>query len=205
MAFTPSYLGRIRTSVDELGRPERWVIVGVIHMSRPDHSGTAFHVPCPCSMSNVHVKSVSEIYPNNKSVSRLFTSYWWWQMARSLRLLTYWYCQEVLMYTRPYCVCNPFTTRTWFFLPTCFLYKKAVSCDTWYCCCYSVIHGHVLLFFYRTALSAQQNHQQSTVQEKTRTQNKNAQQHDNGKGTTMVHSRHRNGFHGHKAMESTNN
>jgi hypothetical protein len=31
------------------------------------------------------------------------------------------------------------------------------------------------------------------------------QQRDDGKGTMMVHSRRRIGFHGHQAMESTNN
>jgi hypothetical protein len=37
------------------------------------------------------------------------------------------------------------------------------------------------------------------------TQKKATQQPDDGKGTMMVHSRRRIGFHGHQAMESTKN
>jgi hypothetical protein len=35
--------------------------------------------------------------------------------------------------------------------------------------------------------------------------NKTTQQGEDGKGTMMVHSRRRIGFHGQQAMESTNN
>ena len=44
-------------------------------------------------------------------------------LARFLLLLTYWYCHEVLMYTLPYCACNPCTTRPLFFLLAPALYK----------------------------------------------------------------------------------
>jgi hypothetical protein len=50
-------------------------------------------------------------------------------------------------------------------------------------------------------------HQNVLFQQKqgNRTQNKTTQQPDDGEGTMMVHSRRRIGFHGHQAMESTNN
>jgi hypothetical protein len=70
----------------------------------------------------------------------------------------------------------------------------------------SIVHAGVQQFFYTRAFLPQQNHQQSAAQEKTLTQKtKPPQQRDDGKGTTMVHCRPRNGFHGHKVMESTNN